>query len=34
VELMPGKAEDLAKLVRDDFKKWSKVVRDAGVEFE
>jgi len=31
---MPGKAEDMAKLVRDDFNKWSKVVRDAGVEFE
>jgi tripartite-type tricarboxylate transporter receptor subunit TctC len=33
-EVASGKAQDLAKLMRDDSVKWAKVVKDAGVKFE
>lgn len=29
-----GKADELARLMRDDTAKWSKVIRDSGVKFE
>jgi tripartite-type tricarboxylate transporter receptor subunit TctC len=33
-EVASGKAQDLARLMRDDSLKWTKVVKDAGVKFE
>jgi tripartite-type tricarboxylate transporter receptor subunit TctC len=34
IDLSTGSPEDLAKLVREDYARWGKVIRDAGVKAE